>query len=99
MPRAAQREIFMRMPAPYELIALLRRRDRAGAREDPAKHCYEQYAVQVEGQADILISRLPYISPYNVNSSLNPLLVQVMALGYFYQHVPGQAAPARTAAC
>src|SRR5262249_23047866 len=27
----------------------------------------------------------PYISPYNVNSkALNPLLVQVMALGYFF---------------
>ena len=28
---------------------------------------------------------IPYVSPYNVNSkALNPLLVQVMALGYFY---------------
>ena len=33
----------------------------------------------VEGQADILITGIPYISPYNVNSFLNPLLVQVMA--------------------
>jgi hypothetical protein len=32
-----------------------------------------------------LISGIPYISPYNVNSkALNPLLVQVMALGYFF---------------
>ena len=49
------------------------------------KKTYEQYCVQVEGQADILISGIPYISPYNVNSkALNPLLVQVMALGYFF---------------
>ena len=28
---------------------------------------------------------IPYICPYNVNSkALNPLLVQVQALGYFY---------------
>ena len=27
---------------------------------------------------------MPFISPYNVNSILNPLLVQVMALGYFF---------------
>ncbi len=43
---------------------------------------YEQYCVPVEGQADILITGLPYIYSYNVNSFLNPFLVQVMALGY-----------------
>src|SRR5205085_2248948 len=31
-----------------------------------------------------LIEGIPYISPYNVNSILNPLLVQVMACGYFF---------------
>ena len=46
----------------------------------------------VEGQADILIFGIPYISPYNVNSILNPLLVQVMALRLLLQPVPGQAA-------
>ena len=71
-------------PAAYELIGCY-----AGATE-PAhartlEKCFEQYAVEVEGQADILITGIPYISPYNVNSkALNPLLVQVMALGYFY---------------
>jgi hypothetical protein len=35
--------------------------------------------VPVEGQADILVCGIPYISPYNVNAYLNPLLVQVMA--------------------
>jgi hypothetical protein len=83
-PRPLRREIFMRTPAAYELIACY-----AGATEPThAKtlaRSYEQYAVEVEGQADILISGVPYISPYNVNSkALNPLLVQVMALGYFY---------------
>ena len=38
----------------------------------------------VHGQADIVICRVPFISPYNVNSILNPLLVQVMGLGYFF---------------
>ena len=83
-PRALRREVFMRTPAAYDLIACY-----AGATE-PAHEktlskCYEQYAVEVRGQADILISGIPYISPYNVNSkALNPLLVQVMALGYYY---------------
>ena len=84
MPFPMRRELFMRVPAAYELIACY-----AGSTEPTHKKTldksYEQYAVDVEGQADILITGIPYISPYNVNSkALNPLLVQVMALGYFY---------------
>jgi hypothetical protein len=45
---------------------------------------YEQYCVPVKGQADVMITGIPFISPYNANSILNPLLVQVMALGYIY---------------
>jgi hypothetical protein len=83
-PYAMRREIFMRTPSAYEIIACY-----AGATEPTHKktlaRSYEQYVVDVQGQADILISGVPYISPYNVNSkALNPLLVQVMALGYFY---------------
>ena len=33
---------------------------------------------------------MPDISPYNVNSILNPLLVQVMALGYFFNFYRGK---------
>src|SRR5262249_39991007 len=77
-PRARRREVFMRVPAAYELIA------RHAGKTEPVhekilEKCYEQYCIPVEGQADILISGIPYISPYNVNSkALNPLLVQVM---------------------
>jgi hypothetical protein len=83
-PRSLRREIFMRVPAAYELIAC-----HAGKCEPVHQkilaRCFEQYAVRVEGQADILVTGIPYISPYNVNSkALNPLLVQVMALGYFF---------------
>jgi hypothetical protein len=45
---------------------------------------WKQYSVPVEGQSDIVIFPIPFISPYSVNSILNPLLVQVMALGYFF---------------
>jgi len=83
-PRALRREVFMRTPSPYELIAV-----HAGKAEEVHEKIlaksYEQYSIPVEGQADILITGIPYISPYNVNSkALNPLLVQVMALGYFF---------------
>jgi hypothetical protein len=52
---------------------------------------FEQYAIPIRGQCDILITGIPDISPYNVYSILNPLLVQVMALGYhfnFYRNKP-----------
>jgi lactate racemase len=84
MPFAMRRELFMRTPAHYELISCY-----AGAAEPVHEKtlvkCYEQYSIEVQGQADIVITGIPYISPYNVNSkALNPLLVQVMALGYYY---------------
>jgi hypothetical protein len=83
-PRALRREVFMRTPAAYDMIGCY-----AGATEPvharTLEKCFQQYCVDVDGQADILISGIPYISPYNVNSrALNPILVQVMALGYFY---------------
>jgi len=89
-PRVARREIFMRVPAAYEMIAV-----HAGATEPVHKKildaCFKQYAVPVRGQCDILISGIPYISPYNVNSkALNPLLVQVMADGYFFNMYRGK---------
>jgi len=84
LPRAARREIFMRVPSPYEITSV-----HAGqadlVHQKILQKSYEQYCVPVQGQADILIMGIPYISPYNVNSkALNPLLVQVMALGYFF---------------
>ncbi len=83
-PRALRREVFMRVPSAYELIGVNAGKTEP-VHEKTLERCYEQYAVPVEGQCDILISGIPYISPYNVNSkALNPLLVQVMALGYFF---------------
>jgi len=87
-PRPAKRKIFHTTPAPFGLIAV-------AAGEAEAVHdkildaCWRQYLVEVEGQADIVISGIPYVSPYNVNSILNPLLVQVMALGYFFNMYKG----------
>ena len=49
-----------------------------------SRRCYEQYLVEVKGQADIVVCGVPYICPYNVNSFLNPLLVQVMVHGYLF---------------
>ena len=83
LPRAAKRKLLHSIPAQYEMIAVLRGQDRAGARADP-QALLGAVRVQIRGQADMLICPVPYISPYNVYSILNPLLVQVMGLGYFH---------------
>ena len=45
---------------------------------------FQQYAVPVSGQSDVLIVGVPYICPYNVNSIMNPVLVQCTGLGYLF---------------
>ena len=65
------------------------RRDRGGARGD-ADQFHRQQVVEVEGQADVMVAGIPYISPYNVNSVLNPILVNCMALGYFFNLYRGK---------
>jgi lactate racemase len=83
LPRPLKRKLFHNIFAPYSIIGV-----HAGATEPThaktLELCWKQYSVPVEGQSDIVIFGMPYISPYNVNSILNPLLVQVMALGYLY---------------
>ncbi|HUF26070.1 MAG TPA: lactate racemase domain-containing protein [Gemmatimonadaceae bacterium] len=89
MPRSAKRQLMHGIPAAYELIACY------AGKTEPVHQAilqknYDQYAVPVEGQADILITGVPHISPYNVNSILNPLLVQVMGLGYIHNMYRGK---------
>ena len=88
LPRAAKRKVLFSIPAPYDLIAV-----HSGA-TDPVHdktlaYCYSQYCVPVDGQSDVVVFGIPFISPYNVNSILNPLLVQVLALGYFFNMYRG----------
>src|SRR3954466_12955147 len=90
-PPAAKRKLFQNIPSAYQLIAV-----HAG-KTDPVHDRviakgFEQYVVNIRGQSDIVICGVPFISPYNVNSILNPLLVQAMGLGYFhncYRAQPG----------
>jgi hypothetical protein len=90
LPQRARQELLYSSPAPYELIAVHAGETEAVHKKTLQKS-YEQYAVPVKGQADIVIFGVPFISPYNVGSYLNPLLVQVMAEGYLhnlYRGVP-----------
>lgn len=88
LPRASKRRLLFAIPASYQMIAV-----HAGqtipVHEKTLAYCYAQYCVPVEGQSDVVVYGIPFISPYNVNSILNPLLVQVMALGYFHNMYRG----------
>jgi nickel-dependent lactate racemase len=83
LPRALKRKLFFNIYSPYEVTGVF-----AGSTEPTHARTLEmgwkQYSVPVKGQSDIVIFGMPYVSPYNVNSILNPLLVQVMALGYLF---------------
>lgn len=88
LPRSLKRKILFSIPAYYEMIAV-----HAGAtlpvHTKTLAYCYAQYCVPLEGQSDVVAYGIPFVSPYNVHSILNPLLVQVMALGYFHNMYRG----------
>ena len=83
LPQAAREAVFQRVPSPYGVTGVFAGETEA-VHEQTLARCYEQYLVPVKGQADVLVCGVPYISPYNVNAFLNPLLVQVMAEGYLF---------------
>lgn len=89
LPQSAKHLAYNQLTSHYEMIAC------EAGRTEPVhdriiKKSMDQYVVPIEGQADILICPIPEISPYNVNSILNPLLVQVMALGYHFNMYRGK---------
>ncbi|HET8582657.1 MAG TPA: lactate racemase domain-containing protein [Jatrophihabitans sp.] len=51
---------------------------------------YRQQAVEVQGQSDVLVLGVPYLGPYNVNSTMNPILATCMGLGYYFNAYRGQ---------
>jgi nickel-dependent lactate racemase len=87
-PQPARQAIFEAVPSPYGVTGVYAGETEA-VHTKTLERCYEQYLVPVKGQCDILVAPIPYISPYNVNSFLNPLLVQVMAQGYLFNLYKG----------
>ena len=88
-PRRVRREVFRRIEAPYGITGI-----NAGETEAVHKETlgalHRQQLVEVDGQADVMVVGLPYICPYNVNSIMNPILVQCLGLGYFFNMYVGQ---------
>lgn len=88
LPQAARQAIFDRFPAPYEVTGVFAGKADA-VHQRAIDKCFDQYLVPVEGQSDVLVMGIPYISPYNVHAFLNPLLVQVLAQGYLFNMYRG----------
>ncbi|MFW6053301.1 MAG: transcriptional regulator, partial [Persicimonas sp.] len=88
-PRKAKRSIMHKVPADYGLIGVFAGETEA-VHEKTLEKCWQQHLVEVEGQSDVVIYGIPFESPYNVNSIMNPLLVRVMALGYFFNMYRGK---------
>jgi len=88
-PRPVKRRLLHQISAPYEPIAI-HAGETFAVHERTLAYCYAQYSVPVDGQADVMIAGIPYLSPYNADSILNPLLVQVMALAYTFHMYRGR---------
>lgn len=78
-----RRKAFHSWKAPYELTSV-QAGDVEAVHKKTTEMVYKQHIVPVEGQTDVVTMGLPYLSPYNVNSIMNPVLVAVQGLGYFF---------------
>jgi hypothetical protein len=89
LPPRARRAFFHSWRAPYELTSV-QAGDVEAVHTRTTEKVFEQHLVPVEGQTDILTMGLPYLSPYNVNSIMNPILVMCSGLGYFFNFYRGK---------
>ncbi len=78
-----RREALRRYTSPFGMTGVWAGETEAVHQKALAR-VFQQYAVPVKGQSDILIIGVPFICPYNVNSIMNPVLVQCTGLGYLF---------------
>jgi hypothetical protein len=89
MPYELRRRIWMSQRAPYGLTGV-----HAGnvdlVHEKTLENLMRQQVVPIKGPSDVVITSLAYLSPYNVNSIMNPLLAWVSSVGYGFNLYRGQ---------
>jgi len=88
-PVKLARKIFHSIEAPHQMTSIQCGEVEA-VHKITTEHVYAQQLVEVQGQTDILTMGIPYISPYNVHSILNPILVMCMGLGYYFNMYRGK---------
>jgi hypothetical protein len=89
MPFGLRWRIWQSQRAPYGLTSI-----QAGQIDAVHKRTLEQLfgqqTVPIKGQSDIVIAGVPYLSPYNVNSIMNPILTWGLSVGYCFNLYRGQ---------
>ena len=89
-PEKLKHKLFHDLRAPYGLTGVSAGEVEA-VHEKTLERVHRQQLVEVQGQSDVLVLGVPYLGPYNVNSSMNPILATCMGLGYYfnsYRHQP-----------
>ena len=88
-PRRLRHKLFHDLRSPYGLTGI-NAGDTEAVHERTIELVHRQQLVEVQGQTDVLVMGVPYLGPYNVNSSMNPILATCMGLGYFFNSYRGQ---------
>ena len=88
-PARLARQIFHSVRAPHAL-ASIQAGEVEAVHEETLANVHRQQLVEVHGQTDVVTMGLPYISPYNVNSIMNPILVACLGLGYLFNLYRGK---------
>lgn len=82
-PQKLRHKMFHDVRGTYGLTGI-----QAGAVEPvhelTVQRVHQQQRVKIEGQSDVMVMGVPYLGPYNVNSSMNPILAACMGLGYYF---------------
>lgn len=81
MTNEFRREVTHRYSAPYGMTGVWAG-DAEAARQKAQTRLFQQCAVPVSGQSDVLILGVPSAGPHAANSIMNPLLVRSTALGH-----------------
>jgi lactate racemase len=88
-PAKVRRKVFQGLRAPYGMTSV-----QAGATEAVHRRTLEnvhrQQLTEVEGQSDVMVVGVPYVGPYNVNSTMNPILAMCLGMGYFFNLYRGR---------
>jgi lactate racemase len=88
-PARLRHRTFHNLRAPYGLTGV-HAGDVEAVHDKTIAAVHRQQLVEVQGQSDVLVMGVPYLGPYNVSSTMNPILATCMGLGYYFNSYIGQ---------
>jgi hypothetical protein len=88
-PDRLRHKMFHDLRAPYGVTGIHAGETEA-VHEKTIANVHRQQLVEVSGQSDVLVMGVPYLGPYNVNSTMNPILATCLGLGYYFNSYRGQ---------